>query len=516
MSLTKVTFSMIEGAAFNVLDYGADPTGVANSAAALTSLVSTDGSIYFPPGTYRIASNIDFGDCTLSFASGAILNVLNGVEVLIRKQVVCGNYKIFEQTGNIVVGGQVNPMWWGAIPYIEDLPTAQNNTIAFRKACKSFKSEYDLVVTEAICFNVDIPAGMFALANGFAYASGILVSGASTSSSYLKRMIPYFDPVETAIPLAIVGNTLNANLTLAEYSESALTNFDAPYPCSMIGNLYITDQNVAGAIYVTYAGVQMENLFLTSCERAIRLRAADLNANNIIIDMGLTGISIEEGSQNCAFSNINFFNVGAQCIVLGTNIRDIVFDNFVISYPQQIGIHFPENSGNMDNIRFSNGAFLMNAQFTTFLGMIFNRASNVNAFFGDCSFRNVYGPAFNVSLATDDCRWSFDNCVFDANRTSAGYDQGSTMSVATIKKGEYIFNSCQFKNMYNPFVTSFGPINLYVNGLVYTGTNLGATPQFNFSSGPGNAYLTGVVGNGAGTLSTGAGMTVNVAANFNT
>jgi hypothetical protein len=34
MSLTKVSYSMVNGAPANVLDFGADPTGVADSTAA--------------------------------------------------------------------------------------------------------------------------------------------------------------------------------------------------------------------------------------------------------------------------------------------------------------------------------------------------------------------------------------------------------------------------------------------------------------------------------------------------
>lgn len=67
MSLTKVTYSMIEGAQFNVLDYGADNTGVADSAAAIQSAItaaaqavggSTGAVVYFPTGTYKISQRI--------------------------------------------------------------------------------------------------------------------------------------------------------------------------------------------------------------------------------------------------------------------------------------------------------------------------------------------------------------------------------------------------------------------------------------------------------------------------
>lgn len=61
MALTKVTFSMIEGAPFNVLDYGADPTGVADSTQAIIDALTAGGSncaIYLPTGTYKVTSQI--------------------------------------------------------------------------------------------------------------------------------------------------------------------------------------------------------------------------------------------------------------------------------------------------------------------------------------------------------------------------------------------------------------------------------------------------------------------------
>ena len=60
MALTKVTYSMIEGASLNVLDFGADPTGVADSAAAIQAAVdAADGNyVFLPEGTYRITQSI--------------------------------------------------------------------------------------------------------------------------------------------------------------------------------------------------------------------------------------------------------------------------------------------------------------------------------------------------------------------------------------------------------------------------------------------------------------------------
>ena len=56
MSLTKVTYSMVRGASINVLDYGADPTGIADSADAIQAAndaAEVDGNaVFFPAGTY--------------------------------------------------------------------------------------------------------------------------------------------------------------------------------------------------------------------------------------------------------------------------------------------------------------------------------------------------------------------------------------------------------------------------------------------------------------------------------
>lgn len=65
MSLTKATYSMIEGAPFSVLDYGADPTGVADATAAIQAAVdacfatSNKGAVYLPAGSYKLTSAID-------------------------------------------------------------------------------------------------------------------------------------------------------------------------------------------------------------------------------------------------------------------------------------------------------------------------------------------------------------------------------------------------------------------------------------------------------------------------
>lgn len=63
MSLTKVSYSMIDGAMFNVFDYGAVGDNTNNDTAAIQAAVDAaaaagGGTVYFPVGLYKITSSI--------------------------------------------------------------------------------------------------------------------------------------------------------------------------------------------------------------------------------------------------------------------------------------------------------------------------------------------------------------------------------------------------------------------------------------------------------------------------
>jgi hypothetical protein len=70
MALTKVTYSMIEGAPINVLDFGAVGNGVADDTAAIQAAVNSvtsSGCIFFPAGKYRITSPITSTNVTIAY-----------------------------------------------------------------------------------------------------------------------------------------------------------------------------------------------------------------------------------------------------------------------------------------------------------------------------------------------------------------------------------------------------------------------------------------------------------------
>jgi hypothetical protein len=82
MSLTKVTYSMISGAVFNVLDYGASPSATAavNTAAinnAITDAVAADrATVYIPAGIYLTNGPIVVKSSVNLVGDGAFVSVL--------------------------------------------------------------------------------------------------------------------------------------------------------------------------------------------------------------------------------------------------------------------------------------------------------------------------------------------------------------------------------------------------------------------------------------------------------
>lgn len=69
MALTKVTYSMIDGEIANVMDFGADATGVANSSAAFAAAVATGKSVFVPSGTYK--ASFDLGNNQIIFGESS-------------------------------------------------------------------------------------------------------------------------------------------------------------------------------------------------------------------------------------------------------------------------------------------------------------------------------------------------------------------------------------------------------------------------------------------------------------
>jgi hypothetical protein len=117
MSLTKATYSMIQGVPVSVVDQGADATGVADSSAAfsaaLTKAAADDNSVYVPSGTYKLNSGITIPvNVVIVFDPAAVVNytAASGYVFTIKN-----NASMF---GNGATINATNASWVDAIFYV--------------------------------------------------------------------------------------------------------------------------------------------------------------------------------------------------------------------------------------------------------------------------------------------------------------------------------------------------------------------------------------------------------------
>ncbi len=126
MMLSTNTFAYrTDNGDFNVKTYNATGNGTADDSTAIQNTINATqpngGDIYFPKGTYRIASDIVFpANMNLVFEYGAVLLPDSGVTVTIDGSVDAGSYQIFtSEADKGIINGRMQviniiPQWWGA------------------------------------------------------------------------------------------------------------------------------------------------------------------------------------------------------------------------------------------------------------------------------------------------------------------------------------------------------------------------------------------------------------------
>lgn len=146
MPLTKATYSMIQGAPINILDFGADPTGSLDSTAAIqAAFTEAQGRcVYAPAGTYRLNSTVQLFDMYVNLIGdgiGATIFVYKGSSVafeirpgdILRRVTIngcsfyAGNETVSSGTA-IYVAYPTQPSWSGPTVFITDVQIYSNLT----------------------------------------------------------------------------------------------------------------------------------------------------------------------------------------------------------------------------------------------------------------------------------------------------------------------------------------------------------------------------------------------------
>jgi len=106
MALTKVSYSMIDGAVANVLDFGAMGNGVADDTAAIQAALNASYNVYFPAGNYKINGTLTIRPYSTLQGAGKVGYVTSYTENLgqgTRLIQTTNAFLLYTSTGNLDV-----------------------------------------------------------------------------------------------------------------------------------------------------------------------------------------------------------------------------------------------------------------------------------------------------------------------------------------------------------------------------------------------------------------------------
>lgn len=347
MSLTKVTYSMIEGAPVNVLDFGAVGDGVTDDTAAIQAAVnalSANSCLVFPAGTYMVSNNI--------------VSTTSDVSVLGygAKIVQTGTFKTtlrFNSVSNIDVRG----IWFVGKGTEYNAASSSWNGVA----AVYFSSCTNVSVSD--CYMTNHSGGSIrwgGSADGFRFTNNKIV-GIGTAGG--------ITPGGNNGDVAISGFASSAddNIIIADndISEHCFgIGLSRGSNCVISGNVIHDIPGQHGVYLAEQSGIVIVNNTLENIELiGIKNQLADLVSlttatdisisNNIIKDVGGSGIGVGATSgaaplgsyaENVSITNNVITNAGDYAIIC-ESVRNASVSNNIITQTGAYGIYWNECDG---------------------------------------------------------------------------------------------------------------------------------------------------------------------------
>lgn len=369
---------------------------------------------------------------TISVAASARWRFLTGGSVTVSGGVtlVLGNTpevdgpprQIFAGAGIVRVGSQrpSSPHWWGA-----QGDGTTDDTAAFNLATQSTAS---LAVPLRRVITLE-PGLTYYLAGTVYIRAGQTLTSAGGGTARL---------------LGNIGGT-DHMIRLGDYDNSGTPTYDSSSGIApSMQDIHIdTGPGTKACVFSRFAGYFIRHMQITNCGIGLYLQGADGLISDILVDQGLNGIIIDN-AQNLLFSNILIFLANYQ-ITIGSNVYDIQFSNLHLEYPQYAGIYFLDSATNILNVQVTNVEGLMNVQYPTFAGFVYNRSSGAQAMFRDCSFRNMFGYA--VANGAGSASLSFQHCTFEGLKSNPGYAQSTTAAGIAMNGLTLMLSGVEFLNL---------------------------------------------------------------------
>lgn len=436
MSLTKVSYSMIEGAALNVDDYGAVGNGVANDSAAITAAfqagISSGRPVTFSAGsTYAVNVNQvqvtipDNGTLTI-FGNGALIKQLtanttsgNGFNLI---QVTSSTALTQTTTLNIYnlnFDASVQPQNWTSPVGIGSNAIDARVGVANIDNCSAENFFFSSTFKFLTCWFVNVTNCYMKKVGGHTP----LDDGASSAGDAIQ----FYD-----IPNGAVYRVANSTFI--------------GYPTTPYAGGYFHNLGRAGVVFELGNGVNpafsgfVDNCYFDGFSIVVHVELtayADINVSNVTAINGWAlvggfGQYFKVRADNCSWRPLVSGNYNG---INGFAMTDVGASNFTIDMYDSY--YEPVSANRMDGTYY-------NCTFADFSKDNFQCGGSTKAFY-NCTFKDVIGGPASDYLFFGDTFTIFENCIFNGFNAGSGVDQkvaftsrGSTQ----LRIQNCIFNDC--------------------------------------------------------------------------
>ena len=324
MALTKVSYSMIEGAAYNVLDFDADSTGVASSVTAFNAAVANGGTVYVPSGVYNLDGKVTLSvdNTTLWLAANVTLNV-SGVAAL---QSPFGAQILVSANNCAIIGS-------GPSSLIQNVLGTRANTVTIIPPYVKFMMR-DLTL--------DGGKSLVTSEETDTFESGIMLIGYTPNTP---------SDIEATID----------NVTIKNYAQYGISIYGNQTNGIKIVNCNIRDMGITAQAFSVGAGIvaaiagsnlTIANNVIKNCKQnGVFISSAGVAsgnhviANNTILTCGASGIGYFEEVNYGSISNVGIVKIAVTGNVCIENVRSgIQFNVDTVGLLKQIVI-----TGNLCN-----------------------------------------------------------------------------------------------------------------------------------------------------------------------
>ena len=422
MALTKVSYSMIEGATANVLDFGAVGDGVADDTEAIQAAIDSGaGSVYAPTGTYKITSTININRPITFFGASranTIFSVSTGIDVF----------------------------------YVHD----GLNTVMSNVNLHSFK-----VINTQARASVVAGAGIKLYKTYFSQLSEITIQGCYVGIDSQQSNVVKYDAVDVQM-FKYVGYYFHGGFGFDSYVANSVISGNPDDRGDSFASVYMVDMCDEMTFYSCILNVSTYNLYTDATAYGVNLRPEFCRFFACSFDSSTTGVFLRH-CVDMTFTGCYFSNRPGNGLQIGTTstTENVVFLGCTFAYNGGSGAVIGEFA---DNTVFDDCNFVGNSTTTLNTGNGLSVAANATDFtVTNCNFKNGWGSSGSQNyglaiLAGTGDRYVIANNNFGTNGT------GGAMLIGATGTNRHVTNNIGFVTKNSGTATILnGTLSIVVN-----------------------------------------------------